>query len=217
LKKNPTPTLPAASPSPALPTITDEATQRHPLSNFKERIVPLDLQAVKEKLDQRKLQKEQQLENEITKQYGLIALESGANTADFGREFKKEWFGQMEVIGQFNLGFIIARFGADLFIIDQHAADEKFNFEKLYKTAVLDSQALINPIPVELSLQDEMLLQDNLDIFQKNGFKFVIDQEAPQGLRVRITTVPVSQGIQFGAQGTPSSAFFFFSSLFFLV
>jgi DNA mismatch repair ATPase MutL len=32
---------------------------------------------------------------------------------------------------QFNLGFIIARIGADVFILDQHACDEKFNFERL--------------------------------------------------------------------------------------
>jgi len=32
---------------------------------------------------------------------------------------------------QFNLGFIIARIGADVFILDQHASDEKYNFERL--------------------------------------------------------------------------------------
>ena len=28
----------------------------------------------------------------------------------------------MDILGQFNLGFIIARLGRDLFIIDQHAS-----------------------------------------------------------------------------------------------
>jgi len=52
----------------------------------------------------------------------------------------------MEMVGQFNHGFIIARLKGkkkavdegeevirvdDLFIIDQHAADEKYNFETL--------------------------------------------------------------------------------------
>jgi DNA mismatch repair protein PMS2 len=37
----------------------------------------------------------------------------------------------MAAVGQFNLGFIIARLGADLFIVDQHASDEKANFERL--------------------------------------------------------------------------------------
>ena len=49
----------------------------------------------------------------------------------------------MEVVGQFNLGFIIARLNADLFIIDQHAADEKFNFEMLQRTTKLNPQKLV--------------------------------------------------------------------------
>jgi DNA mismatch repair protein PMS2 len=47
------------------------------------------------------------------------------------RVFDKSEFGDMEVIGQFNLGFILARLGRDVFIIDQHAADEKRTFERL--------------------------------------------------------------------------------------
>jgi DNA mismatch repair protein PMS2 len=38
------------------------------------------------------------------------------------RVFDKADFARMEVIGQFNLGFIIARLGRDLFIVDQHAS-----------------------------------------------------------------------------------------------
>lgn len=32
----------------------------------------------------------------------------------------------MRIIGQFNLGFIIAELRGDLFILDQHACDEKY-------------------------------------------------------------------------------------------
>lgn len=32
----------------------------------------------------------------------------------------------MRVIGQFNLGFIIAEVDGDLYILDQHACDEKY-------------------------------------------------------------------------------------------
>ena len=49
----------------------------------------------------------------------------------------------MEVVGQFNLGFIIARLGQDLFIVDQHATDEKFNFETLLSSVVLKRQPLV--------------------------------------------------------------------------
>lgn len=35
----------------------------------------------------------------------------------------------MDVIGQFNNAFILTRLGSYMFIVDQHAADEKYNFE----------------------------------------------------------------------------------------
>ena len=52
-------------------------------------------------------------------------------------------FEEMEILGQFNLGFIITKLGQDLFIVDQHATDEKYNFECLQKDTVIQSQKLI--------------------------------------------------------------------------
>ena len=49
----------------------------------------------------------------------------------------------MEIIGHFNLGFIIVKLGSDLFIVDQHATDEKYNFETLQKTTTITSQNLV--------------------------------------------------------------------------
>jgi len=49
----------------------------------------------------------------------------------------------MKIIGQFNLGFIIVQLGSDLFIVDQHASDEKYNFETLKHTTVIKSQTMI--------------------------------------------------------------------------
>ena len=49
---------------------------------------------------------------------------------------------QMRVLGQFNLGFLITRLGRDLFLIDQHATDEKYNFERLSRQP-LSKQPLV--------------------------------------------------------------------------
>ena len=49
------------------------------------------------------------------------------------------------IIGQFNIGFIVA-FKPDnheIYIIDQHSADEKYNFETLMQTTKIESQKLI--------------------------------------------------------------------------
>lgn len=47
----------------------------------------------------------------------------------------------MTIHGQFNKGFIMASSGHELFIIDQHASDEKFNFERLQDQLVLNKYA----------------------------------------------------------------------------
>lgn len=49
----------------------------------------------------------------------------------------------MEIVGQFNLGFIITKLGRDLFIVDQHATDEKYNFETLQAQTTLKNQKLV--------------------------------------------------------------------------
>lgn len=49
----------------------------------------------------------------------------------------------MKIIGQFNKGFIITKLNNDLFILDQHASDEKFTFESLQKTTKFTTQPLI--------------------------------------------------------------------------
>ena len=72
-----------------------------------------------------------------------LAADNGNATATLACVRSKADFGAMHVIGQFNRGFIVARLrktdgaagaGAandDLFIVDQHVADEKYNFGTL--------------------------------------------------------------------------------------
>lgn len=52
----------------------------------------------------------------------------------------------MEVIGQFNNSFIICRYNNDLFIFDQHACDEKYNYETMMNENKIQSQSLIKYI-----------------------------------------------------------------------
>src|SRR5699024_5600582 len=68
---------------------------------------------------------------------------------------KKEYFSLMTVIGQFNNGFILTELdipdGRFLVVIDQHAADEIYNFETLRKTFTLKKQKLLVPVPLNLT------------------------------------------------------------------
>ncbi|XP_076448637.1 mismatch repair endonuclease PMS2-like [Babylonia areolata] len=114
------------------------------------------------------------------------------------REISKDMFSKMDVLGQFNLGFIIAKHREDLFIVDQHATDEKYNFEMLQRHTVLQSQQLIHPQNLELTASNEVILMDNLDIFRKNGFDFIVDETAPPTQRVKLKSTPVSKNWSFG-------------------
>ena len=83
----------------------------------------------------------------------------------------------MDIVGQFNLGFIIARLKGDLFIIDQHATDEKFRFEKLNNETKLKTQRLIAAKSLDLAALNEAVLIEHQRIFEDNGFTFTIKPE----------------------------------------
>jgi len=61
--------------------------------------------------------------------------------AELSKMFGKGDFENLRVIGQFNKGFIMCTLNndSDLFILDQHACDEKFNFETLSRSMQLHS------------------------------------------------------------------------------
>lgn len=109
----------------------------------------------------------------------------------------KTEFAQMDIIGQFNLGFIIVirRSGDqyDLFIVDQHASDEKYNFETLQRETNIECQTLITPQPLELNIIEEFLILDNLPIFQSNGFKLRVDEDNEPGHKISLLSVPISK------------------------
>ncbi|XP_054991305.1 mismatch repair endonuclease PMS2 [Sorex araneus] len=126
--------------------------------------------------------------------------ENQAAEEELRKEISKAMFAEMEVIGQFNLGFIITKLNADLFIVDQHATDEKYNFEMLQQHTVLQGQRLIAPQTLGLTAVNEAVLIENLDIFRKNGFDFVIDEAAPVTERAKLISLPTSKNWTFGPQ-----------------
>jgi len=113
---------------------------------------------------------------------------------ELDRVFNQADFPRMRIIGQFNLGFIVVRLGQDLFIIDQHASDEKFNFERLASTTVLNKQPLLRPQTLDLSPGEGVTIRENLAVFVKNSFDI---QEQANG-QLALAAVPFSKNITFG-------------------
>lgn len=107
----------------------------------------------------------------------------------------------------------ICQLGADIFIIDQHASHEIYNFEKLQETTILKCQQLLSPIPLQLACEDEMIAMENLDVFKRNGFALQFNQgsnhfnfcmvtvtplDSSPGNRLQMTTHPFSKKTTFG-------------------
>jgi DNA mismatch repair ATPase MutL len=98
--------------------------------------------------------------------------ENTSAEAELDRQLSKSDFASMSIYGQFNLGFLIVGHRQDLFIVDQHATDEKYNFETLQRTTVIGSQRMVAAQRLELTSVGEAVVMDNLAVFQRNGFQF---------------------------------------------
>ncbi|KAI9479917.1 ATP-binding mismatch repair protein [Coemansia sp. RSA 989] len=112
----------------------------------------------------------------------------------------KSDFAQMSIIGQFNRGFIIAQRHQDLYIIDQHASDEKYNFEQLQQQAVISSQQLIHPQTLQLSVVDEAVALEHRQALQRNGFYIEVNEQGEVGRRVQLVRQPVIDQTLFNQQ-----------------
>lgn len=125
----------------------------------------------------------------------------------------KEDFSRMRVVGQFNLGFILAfrprkslmddsvvsAVDDELFIIDQHASDEKFNFERLQSSTVVQNQPLVRPYTLDLTAIEEEIIIENNDVLLKNGFVVTFDTsgDEPVGRRCKLLSLPMSREVIF--------------------
>ena len=115
-------------------------------------------------------------------------------------------FADMHIVGQFNLGFILAVRAPsssspkpDLFIIDQHASDEKYNFERLQANTVVQNQRLVHPHRLDLTAVEEEIVLDNTDALLKNGFRVEIDTSGDEevGRRCQLVSLPMSRETTF--------------------
>ncbi|KAM5211645.1 mismatch repair endonuclease PMS2-like isoform 2-T2 [Hipposideros larvatus] len=171
---------------------------------IKKKIVPLDfsMSSLAKRIKQF-CHQEQQREGERNYRKFRAKICPGENQAaedELRKEISKTMFAQMEIIGQFNLGFIITKLDADIFIVDQHATDEKYNFEVLQQHTVLQGQRLIVPQTLNLTAVNEAVLIENLEIFRKNGFDFVIDESAPVTERAKLISLLTSKNWTFRPQ-----------------
>ncbi len=91
-------------------------------------------------------------------------------------------------IGQVGATYLVAEGPDGLYLIDQHAAHERVLFERLMQSeqAGAASQALLEPVTVELSAAELMVLESQLEILRRLGF----DVEVFGSTAYRVRAVP---------------------------
>jgi len=153
------------------------------------------------------------------KDAALAALADGPARAELERVFRRAEFSALSrrVVGQFNLGFVVARLGSDLFVVDQHASDEKATFERLCSDAgtLLSKQPLLAPVPLDLAPDEAAAVREHAEVFRANGFEIVeVDPSssaaasgssaaaatAANSCGLALVAVPHSRGDVFGAR-----------------
>ncbi len=93
------------------------------------------------------------------------------------RLFTEENARSFRLIGQVFKTYWLIESGRELILVDQHAAHEKVNFERIMKQlsdasgAPVPSQLLFPPILVNLTGAEESILLPNLESFEKIGYR----------------------------------------------
>ncbi|KAK5974455.1 MutL C terminal dimerization domain-containing protein, partial [Trichostrongylus colubriformis] len=161
--------------------------------------IPFSMSALKERLNRLRVAKakEEQASKVMEFHAGLSPTENELAEKELDRTLKKSDFAEMSVIGQFNKGFIITRLRDHLFLVDQHASDEKYNFERFQKKARVETQRLIQPQLLDLGAVQASALRDNLKILEANGFGFEFKENEDGYVIPLLVSTPVLHSWQF--------------------
>ncbi len=95
---------------------------------------------------------------------------------------------ELKYIGEAFKTYIICSRGDELYMIDKHAAHERYNFDRLKKGVVsVDCQTLLSPFAVSLSYDGHTAAADNIDLLKRFGFTF----EVLPPPDIKLTGIPI--------------------------
>ncbi len=96
-----------------------------------------------------------------------------ANTQDNKPE-RKPFFTNYRIVGQIFATYWIVEQNDTMYMIDQHAAHERALYEDLvkkFKTDSISSQQLLQPIAVNLSESEKLIVEENMELLESFGFE----------------------------------------------
>ncbi|MCT9095540.1 DNA mismatch repair endonuclease MutL [Haloarchaeobius sp. HME9146] len=110
---------------------------------------------------------------------------SGEDARDRG---EYETLPSLDVLGQYRETYLVAEGPDGLVLVDQHAADERVNYERLKETFAdgVTAQALAAPVELELTAGEAAAFPDYKDALARLGFQ----AEASDDRSVTVTAVP---------------------------
>ena len=118
--------------------------------------------------------------------------ESGTSSADISSDFVALRSNvSFRIVGQVFKTYWILESGDRMYLIDQHAAHEKINYERMVaamKSGEVFSQNLMPPILLSLTMREEEVLLSCRDLFSEIGFAF----EHFGGRDYQLTAVPTT-------------------------
>jgi DNA mismatch repair protein MutL len=106
---------------------------------------------------------------------------------------KPNQIAELHVIGLLFNTYILTQDASNFFLIDQHAAHERINYEYLmskHNTGDITIQPLMVPIVLEVSPKEAVLIKDNFDTFDRLGFEMEWFGESA----IAIRSVPIIMG-----------------------
>ena len=92
----------------------------------------------------------------------------------------------LRLVGQVASTYLVAEGPDGLYLIDQHAAHERVLFDQLmaqYRASAVPTQALMQPVVVEMSMEKALVLTPQLPVLQKLGFE--VEEFGPNAFVVR--------------------------------
>lgn len=103
------------------------------------------------------------------------------------KDLNRELIPYMEYVGQVFGTYLIFQNSKGMYLLDQHAAAERVNYEKYYDMLANNmhqTTELIVPIPLEFTKDETSYVLDNLDKFKEIGFG--LDQMGEQSFALRV-------------------------------
>jgi|TARA_B100001964_G_C14243732_1_gene606359 DNA mismatch repair protein MutL len=108
-----------------------------------------------------------------TDKQSVLAVEDSPVKKKQTEEKTSEKIGPFLLIGQISKTYILAENNKGLLIIDQHAAQERINYEKFmkqYEKEGIKTQKLVKPKVINLSAAESGVMEENINLLSKLGF-----------------------------------------------